>query len=218
MSALQNSVDLLAHFFIKEFEHTWRVKFSDCKEFINKKGVDQIKVIIDLKGIKLKDITNKQMLSVYKQLILEVQRCFPELVEKIYILNAPMFFEGIWDDELSQTIEQGTRCKIELSSSNTHDDLLEEVDSYDLPSLYGGQCQCEATCVYSEKGPWTEVENRINYRDPKQALSDEDSDLGNEGIVGFNKKNMSGFSKRFGGLNEELKMQEDDDDNIDLLG
>jgi hypothetical protein len=78
-----------------------------------------------------------------------------------------MFFEGIWDEELSQTIEKLTRSKIEISSSNTHDDLLDEVDSYDLPQLYGGQCKCEATCVYSEKGPWTEVENRIDYRDPK---------------------------------------------------
>lgn len=49
MSVLDNSVDKLVHFFIKELEHTWRVKFNDCKEFVNKEGVDQIKVIIDMK-------------------------------------------------------------------------------------------------------------------------------------------------------------------------
>ena len=46
------SVDVLVHFFIKELEHTWRNKFADCKEFINKKGVDQIRVIVDMKGTK----------------------------------------------------------------------------------------------------------------------------------------------------------------------
>jgi len=42
MSALHNSCDLLVHFFIKELEHTWRVKFPESKEVINgnKMGVD----------------------------------------------------------------------------------------------------------------------------------------------------------------------------------
>ena len=40
MDAIGQSVDLLVHFFIKELEHTWRVKFPDCKEFVYKDGVD----------------------------------------------------------------------------------------------------------------------------------------------------------------------------------
>lgn len=104
MAAIHDSVDLLAHFLIKEMEHTWRVKFPDCKEFINKAGVDQIKVIIDMKGAKLKDINNKQMLLIYKQLVLELSRFFPELVEKIYVLNCPMFLESIYEDELSKSL------------------------------------------------------------------------------------------------------------------
>ena len=66
MSAVNDSVDLLVHFFIKELEHTWRVKFADCKEFVNKNGVDQIIAIIDLRGAKLKDLSNKQMVQVFK--------------------------------------------------------------------------------------------------------------------------------------------------------
>jgi hypothetical protein len=49
----------LIHYMLKEVEHTWRIKFSDCKEFVNKEGVDQLVLIIDLKGAKLKDLTNK---------------------------------------------------------------------------------------------------------------------------------------------------------------
>jgi hypothetical protein len=72
MDALQNSIDILVHYFIKELEHTWRVKFADCKEFVYKDGVDQMIVIIDMKGLKHKDLTNVHMIQVYKQLVLEV--------------------------------------------------------------------------------------------------------------------------------------------------
>lgn len=40
MSALNDKPDVLIHYFIKELEDTWRVKFPDCTQFVNKKGVD----------------------------------------------------------------------------------------------------------------------------------------------------------------------------------
>jgi len=40
MSALKDKPEVLVHFFIKELEHTWRVKMPDCTEFVFKKGVD----------------------------------------------------------------------------------------------------------------------------------------------------------------------------------
>jgi hypothetical protein len=83
-----------------------------------------MKLIIDMKGMKLKDITNKEMLSVYKQLVLEVQRFFPSMLHKCYILNTPMFFEGAWENELSKCLNQGILDKkIFFSSNDTHDDL-----------------------------------------------------------------------------------------------
>jgi hypothetical protein len=42
--------------------------------------------------------------------------------------------------------------------------------------LYGGLCSCKASCVYSEKGPWSEVENLIDYRNPAPNSDDEDLD------------------------------------------
>ena len=68
------------------------------------------------------------MLVVYRQLVLEVQRFFPELVQKIFVLNAPLFFDNIWEEELSQNVDPETQQKIIISSAETHDDLLNEVD------------------------------------------------------------------------------------------
>ena len=80
--------------------------------------------------------------------------------------------------------------------------------------------------MYSEKGPWTEVENRINYKDPKPNSSDEDDDI-NEGINSF-KMNMGALGGMGGMMGqkklqatlagEEFKMVETDSDQLDLLG
>ena len=138
MSVVHDSVDMLVHFFIKELEHTWRVKFADCKEFVNKKGVDQMVAIIDLKGAKQKDLQNKQMIQVYKQLLLEIQRFFHEMLYKAYIVNTPMFFESLWEDELAISIDKSTLDKIEISGSENHPEMLELIDEYDLPCQFGG--------------------------------------------------------------------------------
>lgn len=55
------NAETLIRYMLKEIEHTWRIKFGDCKEFIYKAGVEKLIVIIDLKGAKLKDISNKQV-------------------------------------------------------------------------------------------------------------------------------------------------------------
>ena len=71
---------------------------------------------------------------------------------------------------------------------------MAEVDEYELPSLYGGLCECKATCIYSEKGPWTEVEKTVNYKDP-QPESDDNSDGENNG------QNLKDLNAMLGGMN-----------------
>jgi len=34
------SADVLIRYMLKEVEHTWRNKFSDCKDLVYKEGVD----------------------------------------------------------------------------------------------------------------------------------------------------------------------------------
>ena len=101
--------------------------------------------------------------------MLEVQRIFPELMNKLYIVNTPLFFENVWESTLIQSIVNHNttlKNKILITSNITHDELLQEVDEYELPTLYGGLCNCVASCIYSDKGPWTEIENQVDYRNP----------------------------------------------------
>lgn len=70
------------------------------------------------------------------------------------------------------------------------------MDLDNLPKIYGGACDCEATCVYSDKGPWADVENKINFQN--RYMTEMAGALG-------------------GGAMEEFKFQDDEDEQIDLL-
>ena len=98
-----------------------------------------------------------------------------------------MFFDNVWEGQLSKSIRKDTTAqKIRISTNNSHKELIAEVDEYELPTIYGGICDCKASCIYSEKGPWTEVENTINYKEP-QVDSDEDDEEEGQKLQDLNK-------------------------------
>ena len=66
------------------------------------------------------------------------------MLYKAYIVNAPMFFEGLWEDELSITVDKTTLQKIEITGSESHPEMLDLIDPMDLPDIYGGECSCKA--------------------------------------------------------------------------
>ena len=74
-----------------------------------------------------------------------------------------MFFQQHYEDELKEHV-QVSEDKIHLSADTSHPKLLEMIEPAKLPKEYGGEAHAEASCIYSERGPWTEVENKINYR------------------------------------------------------
>lgn len=45
------------------------------------------------------------------------------MLEKLFVLNAPMFFENIWEAELSACVDNETMKKVIISPSDSHEDL-----------------------------------------------------------------------------------------------
>ena len=110
-----------------------------------------------------------------------------------------MFFQDYFESEIRPHLSQQTAAKIVITGEATHKSLQEKVEESKLPKIYGGQCDCEATCIYSDKGPWTDIENKINFQN----------------------RYMTEIGGAHGGsvvVMEEFKLQEDDDDQVDLLG
>ena len=141
------------------------------------------------------------------------------MLHKLYILNTPMFFENAWEGELSSCIDEKIlKEKVFISSNETHEDLMNEVRDLDLPELYGGVCECEATCIYSDKGPWIDFENTIDYRNPDANRgSGSGSDVGDTDERNLGSLKMMLGMGGGGLMGEEFKMEEGDDDNVDLL-
>ena len=72
-------------FMIREIDSIFHRRFPDSL-------ADQIRVIFDIKGVTFKLLTNKHINLVWKEIIEELSKQFPELAYSIHVLNAPFFF------------------------------------------------------------------------------------------------------------------------------
>ena len=79
------------------------------------------------------------------------------------VLNAPMFFESHYLTEIKTQFSAHTISKILITNESAPKELLDVVAPENLPRIYGGKCDCISQCIYSEKGPWTDVVNTIDY-------------------------------------------------------
>lgn len=53
------SAEVLIHYMLKEVELTWRNRFGDCQSALGLDGVDQVVLIVDMKGSSMKQIQSK---------------------------------------------------------------------------------------------------------------------------------------------------------------
>jgi hypothetical protein len=108
-------------------------------------------------------------------------------------VNTPIFFQDLWEHEFLNLMPSPQ--KILITGESFHPEF--NISKSNLPSLYGGDCVCEASCVYSEKGPWSTHENKVNFRDR--------GDSGDE-------------ENKFNSNNNDVPRFESDSDDEDLLG
>ena len=159
----QTNPETITKFIIKELEHTWREKF-DIVQTKMRVNVDQFRLVVDLKGAKLKQITNKQLNLIWKEISKELSKRFPEIVHSITVVNTPMFFENFYNNEILPTLSARTASKVLITGESAPQSLLEAVEPERLPQIYGGQCSCSAQCIYSDKGPWSDILNVIDFQ------------------------------------------------------
>lgn len=129
-----------------------------------RRPVDQLRIVVDMKGAKLKQITNKNLNLIWKEISKELSKRFPEIVHSIHIVNAPMFFENYYLNEILPSLSAKTAAKVQMTGESAPQSLVEAVEPDRLPALYGGLCSCSAQCIYSDKGPWTDVLNIIDFQ------------------------------------------------------
>ena len=55
---------------------------------------------MDLKGASLKQLTNKNSNAIFKALVADLSRQFPEIVHSVIVVNVPMMFESHYLKEI----------------------------------------------------------------------------------------------------------------------
>jgi hypothetical protein len=113
--------------------------------------------IMDAKGV---GITSIPSVYGYLQRASAIsQNYYPERLGKLYIINAPWGFSGAFS-VVKKFLDPVTVAKIHILGNTYQNELLSQVPKENLPKRFGGTCECEGGCEFSDQGPW---------RDPQYA-------------------------------------------------
>ena len=82
---------------------------------------------------------------------------YPECLGKLYVINAPRGFSAVWNVVKSR-LDEVTVAKIDILGASYKDALLKQIDEENLPSVFGGKCDCPGGCSLSDAGPWNPKE------------------------------------------------------------
>jgi len=119
--------------------------------------------IMDLKGVGLTSAPS--VYSYLRQASAISQNYYPERLGKLYVINAPWGFSGVFS-VVKGFLDPVTVEKIHILGTGYHSELLAQVPEENLPKEFGGSCVCEEGCQFSDMGPWKEPEW---YHEPKWA-------------------------------------------------
>ncbi|KUJ10669.1 uncharacterized protein LY89DRAFT_689321 [Mollisia scopiformis] len=111
--------------------------------------------IMDLKGVGITKVSS--VYSYVKQASAISQNYYPERLGRLYLINAPWGFSGVFN-VVKGWLDPVTVEKIHVLGSGYQKELLSQVPAENLPKMFGGSCECDGGCGFSDAGPWTDPE------------------------------------------------------------
>lgn len=107
--------------------------------------------IMDLKGVGIAKATQ---VYGYVQAVSGIsQNHYPERLGKMYIINSPWGFSGVWSF-VKKFLDPVTVQKIHILGNGYQKELLSQIPAENLPKQLGGTCECPGGCHLSDAGPW----------------------------------------------------------------
>lgn len=106
---------------------------------------------MDLKGVGVTSVP-----SVYgyvKQASAISQNYYPERLGKLYLINAPWGFSSVFS-VVKGFLDPVTVSKIHVLGTGYQKELLAQIPKENIPKIFGGTCDCEGGCGFSDAGPW----------------------------------------------------------------
>ncbi|ESO98951.1 hypothetical protein LOTGIDRAFT_187193 [Lottia gigantea] len=112
---------------------------EDCRKQSQKLGkkVDQLTVIFDMEGVSSKMLW-KPGLQMYMHLVSILEDNYPELLKRMFVVNAPSIFPVLYKI-CRPLISEDMKLKIHVLGSNYTETLLKYIDPEELPVFLGGK-------------------------------------------------------------------------------
>ncbi|KAJ4348521.1 cytosolic factor, phosphatidylinositol/phosphatidylcholine transfer protein [Didymosphaeria variabile] len=127
--------------------------------------------IMDLKGVGIAKATS---VYGYLQAVSAIsQNYYPERLGKMYVINAPWGFSGVWG-VVKRFLDPVTVNKIHILGSGYQKELIAQVPAENLPKQFGGSCECPGGCALSDAGPWQDAQWA---KPPKWAKKEDSKDV-----------------------------------------
>eukprot|EP00960_Hanusia_phi_P057499 763583-Hanusia_phi.AAC.10 len=97
-------------------------------------------LVFDLKGFGARHL-NTTCIRLLAQLFSIGQSKYPESLSRIFVLNAPTLFSGVWNS-VKGVLNERTRKKVVMTNKGMHDELKALVPPDIMPDFLGGKCPC----------------------------------------------------------------------------
>eukprot|EP00357_Protocruzia_adherens_P022872 CAMPEP_0114979626 /NCGR_PEP_ID=MMETSP0216-20121206/4476_1 /TAXON_ID=223996 /ORGANISM="Protocruzia adherens, Strain Boccale" /LENGTH=384 /DNA_ID=CAMNT_0002340973 /DNA_START=215 /DNA_END=1369 /DNA_ORIENTATION=- len=136
-------------YYVREYERVLTHKFPACEKATGR-TVQQSFTILDMKGLPLGQVNSVK--NFIQQATSIAQDYYPEMLGRMYIVNAPMLFTGVWAI-VKVWVDPKTRAKITILGGKYQNQLLEHVEAENLPTWLGGTSECDDFLI-NEAGPW----------------------------------------------------------------
>jgi hypothetical protein len=112
--------------------------------------VEQMTLIMDLKGISLGVVSNSKVRSYISKATEIGNIYYPEALAKTFIINSPWYFSAMWAI-IKLWLDKSTKKKFSIYGSSYKKQLLEFIDEDQLPVFMGGTRQGS---IHSWVQPW----------------------------------------------------------------
>ena len=146
-------------YMLRLYEGIFTIVFPIASKTVGRR-VDQLFIIYDVQGVNISKIFDAKFKKFMKFMIATVQDYYPEILGKLFIVNASLMIKSAWT-VVRPWLDKKTRDKIELHSGVPLEALSKYVDVSSLPTFLGGQ---NTTPLKENSGPWKEHVDRAFQR------------------------------------------------------
>lgn len=157
---LSNTKEIMNHndfvtiedYFIQMYERNIYIEFPLASALAGKR-VEQTFLVVDLKNVNISRMFDSKFKDFLKFVSVMSQDYYPEMLGKMFIVNAPFLFKGVWA-VVKIWLDKKTKSKIEMHSDVPIKRIQEFVELDNLPAFLHGNCKRPIRDNY---GPWKDA-------------------------------------------------------------